>query len=257
MTNLDRLPSAFILSSLTTLLVACGGKEEVVQAPPPKPKPVVTQPEPVVVEVKQLSGTELIAKLNLDPRLMLADDMAGTQQEREKVLTFFNAMLEGDMGMLRTMVSSDDVLQLEALADLGGFDDDVLDAVDTVELHFGTDEEEGGSAVLGWFAAGLDDQVQMWTFETVDSKFKSQWGNPEMVDRLYSADPVAVWYALNRREQALAALPDEVIKVQAFLDEGSDDEGFASSSGGPSLGGGGPANSRRPIGRRRKPPMVP
>ena len=107
MTNLDRLPSALILSSLTTLLVACGGKEEVVQAPP-KPRPVVTQPEPVEVEVKQLSGTELIAKLNLDPRLMLADDMAGTQQEREKVLTFFNAMLEGDMGMLRTMVSSDD-----------------------------------------------------------------------------------------------------------------------------------------------------
>ena len=122
MTNLDRLPSALILSSLTTLLVACGGKEEVVQAPPPKPKPVITQPEPVEVEVKQLSGSELIAKLNLDPRLMLADDMAGTQQEREKVLTFFNAMLEGDMGMLRTMVSSDDVLQLEALADLGGFE---------------------------------------------------------------------------------------------------------------------------------------
>ena len=82
MTNLDRLPSALILSSLTTLLVACGGKEEVVQAPPPKPRPVVTQSEPVVVEVKQLSGTELIAKLNLDPRLMLSDDMAGTQQER-------------------------------------------------------------------------------------------------------------------------------------------------------------------------------
>ena len=104
MTNLDRLPSALILSSLTTLLVACGGKEEVVQAPPPKPKPVVTQTEPVEVEIKQLSGSELIAKLNLDPRLMLADDMAATQQEREKVLTFFNAMLEGDMGMLRTMV---------------------------------------------------------------------------------------------------------------------------------------------------------
>ena len=96
----------------------------------------------------------------------------------------------------------------------------------------------------------------MWTFETIDSKFKSQWGNPEMVDRLYSADPVAVWYALNRREQALAALPDEVIKVQAFLDEGSDEAGY-SSSNSPSLGGGGPANSRRPIGRRRKPPMVP
>lgn len=109
MTNLDRLPSTLILSSLSALLVACGGQEEVVQAPPPKPKPVVTQPEPVVVEIKQLSGTELIAKLNLDPRLMLADDMAGTQQEREKVLTFFNAMLEGDMGMLRTMVSSDEI----------------------------------------------------------------------------------------------------------------------------------------------------
>ena len=256
MTNLDRLPSALILSSLTTLLVACGGKEEVVQAPPPKPKPVITQPEPVEVEVKQLSGSELIEKLNLDPRLMLADDMAGTQQEREKVLTFFNAMLEGDMGMLRTMVSSDDVLQLEALADLGGFEDEVLAEVDTLELHFGTDEEEGGSAVLAWFAAGMDDQVQMWTFETIDSKFESQWGNPEMVDRLYSADPVAVWYALNRREQALAALPDEVIKVQAFLDEGSDEAGY-SSSNSPSLGGGGPANSRRPIGRRRKPPMVP
>ena len=165
-------------------------------------------------------------------------------------------MLEGDMRMLRSMVSSDDALQFEALADLGGFDDEVLAGVDTIELHFGTDEEEGGSAVLAWFAAGMDDQVQMWTFETIDSKFKSQWGNPEMVDRLYSADPVAVWYALNRREQALAALPDEVIKVQAFLDEGSDEEGY-SSSNSPSLGGGGPANSRRPIGRRRKPPMVP
>ena len=69
--ELDRLPSALILSSLTTLLVACGGKEEVVQAPPPKPKPVITQPEPVEVEVKQLSGSELIAKVNLDPRLIL------------------------------------------------------------------------------------------------------------------------------------------------------------------------------------------
>ena len=48
----------------------------------------------------------------------------------------------------------------------------------------------------------------------------------------------------------------KVIKVQAFLDEGSDEAGY-SSSNSPSLGGGGPANSRRPIGRRRKPPMVP
>ena len=252
MTNLDRLPSTIILTSLTTLLVACGGKEEVVQAPPPKPKPVVVQPEPVVV--KELSGTELIAKFNLDPRLMLADDMAGTEQERKKVLTFFNAILEGDMRMLRSMVSSDDALQFEALADLGGFDDEVLAGVDTVELHFGTDEEEGGSAVLAWFATGKNDEVQMWTFETVDSKFKSQWGNPEMVDRLHSADPVAVWYALNRQEQALAALPDEVIKLQAFLDEDSEGEVYSSSSS-PSLGGSSPANSRRPIGRRRKPPF--
>ncbi len=252
MTNLDRLPSTIILTSLTSLLVACGGKEEVVQAPPPKPKPVVVQPEPVVV--KELSGTELIAKFNLDPRLMLADDMAGTEQERKKVLTFFNAMLEGDMRMLRSMVSSDDALQFEALADLGGFDDEVLAGVDTIELHFGTDEEEGGSAVLAWFATGKNDEVQMWTFETVDSKFKSQWGNPEMVDRLHSADPVAVWYALNRQEQALAALPDEVIKLQAFLDEDSEGEVYSSSSS-PSLGGSSPANSRRPIGRRRKPPF--
>jgi hypothetical protein len=252
MTNLDRLPSTIILTSLTTLLVACGGKEEVVQAPPPKPKPVVVQPEPVVV--KELSGTELIAKFNLDPRLMLADDMAGTEQERKKVLTFFNAILEGDMRMLRSMVSSDDALQFEALADLGGFDDEVLAGVDTIELHFGTDEEEGGSAVLAWFATGKNDEVQMWTFETVDSKFKSQWGNPEMVDRLHSADPVAVWYALNRQEQALAALPDEVIKLQAFLDEDSEGEVYSSSSS-PSLGGSSPANSRRPIGRRRKPPF--
>ena len=252
MTNLDRLPSTIILTSLTTLLVACGGKEEVVQAPPPKPKPVVVQPEPVVV--KELSGTELIAKFNLDPRLMLADDMAGTEQERKKVLTFFNAILEGDMRMLRSMVSSDDALQFEALADLGGFDDEVLAGVDTVELHFGTDEEEGGSAVLAWFATGKNDEVQMWTFEAVDSKFKSQWGNPEMVDRLHSADPVAVWYALNRQEQALAELPDEVIKLQAYLDEDSEGEVYSSSSS-PSLGGSSPANSRRPIGRRRKPPF--
>ncbi|MEC8101480.1 MAG: hypothetical protein VX109_04300 [Planctomycetota bacterium] len=252
MTNLDRLPSTIILTSLTTLLVACGGKEEVVQAPPPKPKPVVVQPEPVVV--KELSGTELIAKFNLDPRLMLADDMAGTEQERKKVLTFFNAILEGDMRMLRSMVSSDDALQFEALADLGGFDDEVLAGVDTIELHFGTDEEEGGSAVLAWFATGKNDEVQMWTFETVDSKFKSQWGNPEMVDRLHSADPVAVWYALNRQEQALAELPDEVIKLQAYLDEDSEGEVYSSSSS-PSLGGSSPANSRRPIGRRRKPPF--
>ena len=256
MNLLDRLPSALVLTALSTVLVACGGEEEVVQAPAPRPKSVVTQTEPEVIEVKQLSGSELIAKLNLDPRLMLADDMAGTQQEREKVLTFFNNMLEGNMGMLRTMVSSDDVLQLEALADVGGFEPDVLAAVDTVELHFGTDEEGGGSAVLAWFAAGMDDQVQMWTFDTVDSKFTSQWGNPEIVDRLHSADPVAVWYASNRREQALAALPDEVIKVQAFLDEGSEEDGY-SSSNSPSLGGNSPANSRRPIGRRRKPPMVP
>ncbi|MEC8250134.1 MAG: hypothetical protein VX050_00625 [Planctomycetota bacterium] len=252
MTNLDRLPSTIILTSLTSLLVACGGKEEVVQAPPPKPKPVVVQPEPVVV--KELSGTELIAKFNLDPRLMLADDMAGTEQERKKVLTFFNAILEGDMRMLRSMVSSDDALQFEALADLGGFDDEVLAGVDTIELHFGTDEEEGGSAVLAWFATGKNDEVQMWTFETVDSKFKSQWGNPEMVDRLHSADPVAVWYALNRQEQALAELPDEVIKLQAYLDEDSEGEVYSSSSS-PSLGGSSPANSRRPIGRRRKPPF--
>ena len=252
MTNLDRLPSTIILTSLTTLLVACGGKEEVVQAPPPKPKPVVVQPEPVVV--KELSGTELIAKFNLDPRLMLADDMAGTEQERKKVLTFFNAILEGDMRMLRSMVSSDDALQFEALADLGGFDDEVLAGVDTIELHFGTDEEDGGSAVLAWFATGKNDEVQMWTFETVDSKFKSQWGNPEMVDRLHSADPVAVWYALNRQEQALAELPDEVIKLQAYLDEDSEGEVYSSSSS-PSLGGSSPANSRRPIGRRRKPPF--
>ena len=164
----------------------------------------------------------MIAKLNLDPRLMLADDMAGTQQEREKVLTFFNAMLEGDMGMLRTMVSSDDVLQLEALADLGGFEDEVLAEVDTLELHFGTDEEEGGSAVLAWFAAGMDDQVQMWTFETLIRSSSPSGATPKW----WTGCIPLIRGRVVRLESSRAGsgcAPDEVIKVQAFLDEGSDE----------------------------------
>ena len=56
MNLLDRLPSALVLTALSTVLVACGGEEEVVQAPAPRPKPVVTQTEPEVIEVKQLNG---------------------------------------------------------------------------------------------------------------------------------------------------------------------------------------------------------
>ena len=80
-----------------------------------------------------------------------------------------------------------------------------------------------------WFAAGMDDQVQMCTFETIDSKFKSRGATPKW-HRLYSADP---WpCALNLR----AGGPPTKVKVQAFLDEGSDEAGYSAPTAPVSAG---------------------
>src|SRR5688572_26315773 len=89
---------------------------QVAVAPPPPPPPAPPAPPPVS------SIEDLMAELNIDPRVSLSEDKApGTTDERRAVLVFFDAMARGNAQALKGMLSVTDQLELDALVESGAW----------------------------------------------------------------------------------------------------------------------------------------
>ena len=214
------------------------------KTPPPPPPP----PPPKVTPIK-----DLMAELNIDPRIVMDENAApNSDAERRAVLTFLDAVTRGNATAVRDMLSMDDQLILEQLIDSGRWDSTVQD-IDSVMVMTGpnTNRTDIGSstanlAVLAIFTVNNEFQPTMWYLE--DDVFAAGPTPPD-IDRRFSAATlrglIDSWHQIVDEERAEGqrlevdiSLPQQILEQRERGGEIPDDP---TPPGLPSPGGpGGP-----------------
>jgi hypothetical protein len=242
------------LGSLTLTLGFAGCSEEepapVVQAAPPPPPP------PPAPKVKSIS--ELMAELNIDPRIILPEDKApATTAARVAVLEFFDAMARGDAQSLEGMLSEADKESLKIMVESGSWAATTAD-IQAIEVQTGASPSDDAAA-LAVITVGTDYQPQLWYYAQGGEgfTFDAVATPPGILDKLSGGDWIQAWHDILAADLALADLPDEEITVPKTKDSGksaSEEEEEAPASGGSRPGGGSGRGKNKDPGRRYQRP---
>jgi hypothetical protein len=217
-------------------MTGCSGEEEApVAIAPPRPPAPAPPPPPRVTPI-----AELMAALNIDPRVNLPEDKAPDNDlDRKAVLVFFDAFARGDSKAVKTMLPLTDQLELAALVDSGAWNETVS-KIQAVDIQTGSNSlgqkcalaviEVGDGAVTGF-------QPQLWYFtaEAQSSLFEAAPTPPGIIDRL-TGDWIAAWHQILADELALAELPEDVYEPpKKNLDTGDQPTAAAADSPGRGL----------------------
>lgn len=241
--------------AMALLLVGCGGESDSqATAPRPAPPPLPQEaPKPAVTPV-----ADLMARLSIDERVSLPEDKApGTDPDRIAVLGFFDAFARGDADALRTMLPLTDELELDALLESGVWEE-ATDGIAQIAIETGTGPYDERCA-LAIFEVDGDFQPQLWYYESTDEgyQFDAAPTPPDMMNKLYGDDWIALWHRILEEEIELANKPDEdfdVPTVDLDTTEGrSGGFGSGTSPGTTPNSPGGPPGRRPPPPRRRPP----
>lgn len=206
------------------VLVASGCSEEepvaVVQAPPPAPP--APPPPPPVASIEQL-----MAELNIDPRVNLPEAKApATTEDRKAVLEFFDAFARGNGASLKGMLTGADQRELDALMATPAWKQ-TTSQITSIDIQTGADPagEKCALAVIEVGTGGATSfQPQLWLYKTdaEEPVFEAVASPPGILDKL-SGDWIATWFQILAAELALADQPDEEFAV-AQVDVNSDAE---------------------------------
>ena len=232
----------------------CGEEEPppVVMAPPPPPPP--PPPAPTVTPIEQL-----MAEMNIDPRVSLPEDKAPDNDgDRRAILSFFDGFARGNDGAVRSMIETDDQPQLAAMVESGVWKD-CTGRIEKIDIQCGNSPTSDKCTLAVFEVKGTGEafQPQMWTYATADdaATFTAVPCPPGIMDRL-SGDWISRWFGIIEEEIALAdKADDEYLIAQRDLDDGKD-----SSTGGvpnPIGPGGGPGGLRPPTGAPQEAPGIP
>lgn len=239
-----------LCASLGALLTACS------DAPPPAPT-VAAQPPPPPAEPPKPTVTpieQLMAELNIDPRVELPEEAApATDEERRAVLTFFDGFARGNDQAVKGMLALTDQVELDALVDSGAWKDTVAQ-ISKVAVQTGTHEAEKCALAVIEIGTGMNTsfQPQLWYYslESEAPTFEAAPTPPAIMDQLSGGDWIAAWHKILADEAALAMEPDEPVEIaQRNVDSGEDRAGAVGASGG-----GGKGRMRDPGGPSRPPP---
>ena len=219
------------------LALGCQGEEpqaKVVAAPPPPPAP----PKPTVVSV-----ADLMAQLNIDPRVMMTEEKApATTEERKAVLELFDGFARGDDQVVSSYISYADRSHLEELVSDGQWKE-TTGKISQIRVESGL-SLEGDPCVLAIIQTGAEYQPQLWQYEPGTEKpftFDSVYAPPDMMNKLSGTDWITAWFEIIAKEMELAQVPDEdLAPAQQILDE---NEASAEGSAPSADPGGGPGVS--------------
>ncbi len=225
------------------LLVGCQDSTPQTQAvapPPPPPAPV----KPAVTPV-----SELMAQLNIDPRIVLPEEKAPpTTSERKAVLELFDGFARGDNQVVGSYISFSDRPLLEDLVATGQWKE-ATSGITQIRLETGV-SPEGDNCVLAIIQSGTKFQPQLWKYSSAtdmggkEYMFDSVHAPPDMMNKLSGTDWIAEWFKIVDAEMQLAQVPDvELAPAQQILDE---------NTSGDDMGGGSdpaitPATPRGPM----------
>jgi len=241
---------AALLTSACLITPGCSEEEPapVAVAPPPPPPP----PAPVAPAV--LSIEQLMAELNIDPRVNLPEDKApGTTEDRKAVLEFFDAFARGNSGSLKSMLTEADQRQLAALVASPAWKTTTAE-IKQIDIQTGTNPT-GQKCALAVFETGSGTvtsfQPQLWAYNTEEETpvFESESCPPGIMDKL-TGDWIATWYQILADEMALATKPEEEYDLAQQNLDNSEDGGSAKPP--PPKGG-----MRAPSGPPTQAPGVP
>jgi len=241
---------AALLIGVSAIAPGCGEEEEapVAVAPPPPPPPPAPE-APAVLSIEQL-----MAELNIDPRVHLPEDKApGTTADRKAVLEFFDAFARGNSASLKSMLTEADQRQLAALVASPAWKQ-ATSQIKQIDIQTGTNPT-GQKCALAVLETGSGSvttfQPQLWAYNTENETpvFEAESCPPGILDKL-SGDWIAAWYQILADEMALATKPEEEYDLsQQNLDKG--DEGGGAQNAPPKGG------MRAPTGTPTQAPGIP
>lgn len=230
--------------------------------PPPPPAPVVKKeappPPPPLTPI-----TELMAKLNIDPRISLPEDKAPkTDPERIAVLTMFDAFARGDSARLQGMLSAPDQYELEKLVKNGQWKAATED-ITRIDVRCGQ-APTNDKCALAVFHVGDNFEPQLWSYKPAagSMEFESVATPPNVMDSLSGEDWIGAWYSLWQRDLEVASKPDEEVVIpksnrgeqeSESAAEGDSAPPSMAPSGAPS----GPGPGKRPVRDTPRKPIKP
>ncbi len=217
----------------------CGGEEEKKSIAPVVQERPKAPPKPPTTPVNKLLNT-----LSIDDRIYL-DENEAPQSESQRVaaLKFFNAMLHADAVTIKSMISFNDQLELDAMINNGL--SSAMDEVSLVVLKTG-ENQDGRPCVMAIYEIGLDYQVQLWYIDDAGNSatFTSVETPPNLVDQL-SGNWIEEYFILKNKRAEIAQMPDEetsyTLAGELTTSDGSRGSNEPSGPSGPGPGGPGPA----------------
>lgn len=199
--------------------VGCGGEDPVVTAPTVRravSAPTMAEPIQSVVPV-----AELMDQLGIDNRIVWDEEKAtNSTPARKAILGFFDAFSRSDHQSVSDMLSQTDRYELDRLVESGVWGQST-DRITEVLIETG-ESPEGFECVMAIFEVGDTYQPQLWYYSEEGDNyiFDAVSTPPDIMNRLYGLDPIAVWHQIIQEEHELANLLDEdVSPLQIVLDD--------------------------------------
>jgi hypothetical protein len=229
--------SVVALAGMLTLGAGCTKEEEQVVVAPPPPPPPPPPPAPTVTPIEQL-----MAEMNIDPRVELPEDKAPDNDvDRRAVLSFFDAFARGNDRAVGQMLPDSDRPQLQTIVESGAWKD-TTSHIGKINVQCGSGPT-GDKCALAVFEVEADGEMfqpQLWLYNTDDEQqpqFEAVASPPGIMDRL-TGDWITTWFDILEEEMRLASAPDEEHTIaQRDLDEDEADPTGSSGSGAPSAPG--------------------
>lgn len=245
------IAAAGLLASVLSLS-GCGSEPPpppVVRAPPPPPPPPAP-PKPKTVQ-------ELMAELNIDPRVDLPEGRApASTADRRAVLEFFDGVARGDSESLKTMLSEPDRDALSAMVAIGAWKA-ATERIQKVRVQTGGNPQDAGElCALAIIEDGETYQPQLWSFLSKPdgtASFRAIATPPGIMNRLAGDDWILAWFKVLEEEMLLAQKPDEDLNAPKVVSEKDEDEAESGGSG-PGLSTGGGGGGKRKVGRKIRAP---
>ena len=220
------------IGCLCVTLFGCGGVEEEISAPRVARNAAPSAPAPSISRVVPIAT--LMDQLGIDERIVFPEDKAPEDTaSRKALLEFFDAFARSDNHAVSDMLSVTDRYDLDQLVESGKWSE-TTDQITEILLE-ASKSPEGIPCVMAIFEIGDTYQPQLWYYdaERGDFLFEAASSPPNIIDRLYGLDPIAVWHEIIQEEMDIALLPDEeVIQTKVVVDDGPSRGGASASPGG-------------------------
>lgn len=200
---------------ISVLLAGCGAEESPV-ASRNSGRASTQAPARATVTVTPIAN--LMAELRIDERVRLSEDKApGTTLARKAVLQFFDGFARGDAEAVRRMIPFTDQYELDRQVENGVWEETTSN-IGKIMLEAGK-SPDGTACVLAIISVGYTYQPQLWYFleEGGEVIFEPASSPPDIINKLYGLDPIAVWHSILEEEQELAGRPDEEVEIEQVV----------------------------------------